>query len=265
MYFQIKKAAYDGLIASELAVERALDLVLPHEKNFSGLDDMLTILVKTFMRPRLILRLIASIHRFYPGLPMIVVDDSPDAKPIPGVNSIILPYDTGLTIGRREGLRQVETKYVLMADDDFLFYRHTRLGEVVALLEQHPVIDILGGAVVNLPYFTVDDFSTARLYQTQSKSNFPQGTLIGGLPAQDKIANFFVARTDRLRLVQWDTNLRLVDHRDFFTRARGVLTTVYNRNFRCLHAPTPFDKLYMERRNDNHKDLEYLGKKYADG
>lgn len=47
---------------------------------------------------------------------------------------------------------------------------------------------------------------------------------------------FFIARTERLRLVQWDENLKRVDHNDFFTRSYGVLLTVYDKQFYRLHA-----------------------------
>lgn len=256
------KPVHNGLIGLELALNRGLDALFPHEPPHPHLNEQVTILVKTFLRPRTLHRLLTSIRRFYPALPIIVVDDSPNAHPIPGVETVILPPDSGLSVGRMEGLKRVKTPYILLLDDDFVFYRHTRLGQAVALMEQHPTIDIMGGAVVNLPFFTVGDYQKAGLYSTAAAPTYPPGTLIGNLPTLDKVANFFIARSDRLRLVEWDANLKLVEHADFFTRARGILTTVYNQDFRCLHARTPFDKAYMHKRNDFLPYVVYLQKKY---
>ena len=258
------KPVHNGLIGLELAVNRGLDALLPHEPPHPNLNEQITVLVKTFLRPRTLHRLLTSIRRFYPALPIIVVDDSPDAQtiPLPYLETIILPPDSGLSVGRMEGLKQVKTLYVLLLDDDFVFYRRTRLGQALTLMQQHSAIDIMGGAVVNLPFFTVGDYQKAGLYPTAAAANHPPGTHIGGLPTLDKVANFFLARTDRLRLVEWDANLKLVEHADFFTRARGILTTVYNQDFRCLHARTPFDKTYMRQRNNYLPYVVYLQKKY---
>jgi hypothetical protein len=65
-----------------------------------------------------------------------------------------------------------------------------------------------------------------------------------------------------LRLVGWDARLKRLDHADFFTRARGVLVTAYDDEFRCLHAQTPFDREYMRCRSDLDADAELLRARY---
>ena len=256
------KPIHTSLITLELALQRSLDKVRPHETITTMLNDKLTVLVKTFMRPTVIQRFITSVRRFYPELPIIVVDDSQFTQSIPGVTTVFLPYNSGTPIGRMEGLRHVQTPYVLLLDDDFIFYRHTRLEQALKLLEQFPTIDIMGGTVINLPFFTTVDYTKASLYHTKTQPTLPPGTCIGNMPVLDKVANFFIARTDRLRLVGWDTNLQLLDHADFFTQAKGVLTTVYNKDLRCFHARTPFDKEYMSYRNNYLLDIAYLQLKY---
>jgi hypothetical protein len=44
--------------------------------------------------------------------------------------------------------------------------------------------------------------------------------------------------------------VKKLEHADFFTRAKGILTTVYNPSLTCLQAQTPFDKAYMQKRMD---------------
>ena len=91
----------------------------------------------------------------------------------------------------------------------------------------------------------------------------PADTVIDGLPVLYKVPQFFVARTDRMRLVRWDNRLKRVDHNDFFTRAYGTLLTVFDRQFTCLHAQPKFNAPYQAFRRDVGADLSYLAQKWA--
>src|SRR5206468_3533420 len=87
----------------------------------------LTALVKTFERPPILRRLVSSIKRLYPALRVVIVDDSRKPSRLPGTETIVMPYDSGISAGRNEGLKHVTTPYVLVLDDDFIFFRRTRL------------------------------------------------------------------------------------------------------------------------------------------
>jgi hypothetical protein len=86
--------------------------------------------------------------------------------------------------------------------------------------------------------------------------------LIGGVPVYDIVANFFIGRTERIRLVGWTPELKRIDHNDFFSRAKGVLTTVFNEDLKCLHARDPYDSNYMQSRSDTNRDQEILQNRY---
>lgn len=258
------RAAYEATIAAELLGDRVADALLaPRAGQGGALLDRLTLVVKTFERPRVLRRLVRSIRRFYPRLEVIVVDDSREPLRLPGVTTVTLPFNIGLSAGRAAALERVQTPYVLVLDDDFVFYRKTRLDPALALMEAEPRIDIMGGMVVNLPLRSAADYRGATLFPTDARPVHPIGSRLAGLEVYDKIANFFIARTDRLRLVGFDARLRLAEHSDFFTRARGVLTTVYNPELRCLHARTPFDPDYMAFRMDMDADTEVLRERYG--
>jgi glycosyltransferase involved in cell wall biosynthesis len=261
---KIAKLLYDLVIVLELEVEQALDLLYPgggtHHQ--TRVEHRLTAIVKTFERPRILRRLLKSILRKYPSLPIIIADDSRDPENIPGVQSIVMPYDSGVSAGRHEALRHVKTEYVLVLDDDFVFYRHTSLEAALAIMDNHPRIDVMGGEVIDLPFFERADYSREGLFPTDAKATMPGGSTIGGLPVYDKVANFFIARTDRIRLVGWDPRLKRMEHTDFFTRARGILTTVFNEEMKCLHAKTPFDMAYMQKREDLGGDWLILQQRY---
>src|SRR5690349_8798423 len=124
---------HDALVAVQLAVAGRVPVAPAHD-----VDDRLTIVIKTFERPRTIERLVDSIRRMYPSVPTVVVDDSRAPRELPGVETIVLPFDQGVSIGRQTGLDRVRTPYVMMLDDDFVFFSATRLGRALAKLERQP-------------------------------------------------------------------------------------------------------------------------------
>jgi hypothetical protein len=256
-------AVHRSLVAQELLLERLLDAIAPSAPVGERRLRQVTPLVKTFERPRIVRRLVASIKRLYPALHVVVVDDSRAPTQLAGVETITMPYDSGISAGRNEGLSRVATPYVLVLDDDFVFYRHTRLAPALALMEGHPEIDIMGGRLIELPLRRARPLPFGAIFETAATPLFPLGSLLGGLRVVDKVPNFYLARRDRLALVGWDPQLKRMEHADFFTRALGVLTTVFNPDLRCLHARTPFDTEYMRKRMDLDASLEVLEGRYG--
>ena len=252
---------HSALVRAEVAAVASLDALVrrPDERT---VDDV-TAVVKTFERPAALRRLLRSIRRLYPTLRVIVVDDSRDPAGLDGVEVVPLPYRSGTSRGRNEGLRRVETRYVLLLDDDFVFYRGTRVGDALALLDEHPEIDVLGRELLKLPLLQRQPRRLdGPLLPTEAAPVAPIGSTVGGLAVAASVPNFFVARTDRLALVPWDPELRVGEHAEFFTRALGTLLTVFDPRFRCLHAPTPFDRAYMESRLDVSRERLYLARRY---
>ena len=219
--------------------------------------------IKTFQRPRACSALVASIRRQYPDLPIVVVDDSREPGEYPGCRVVRLPFDSGLSAGRNAGIAAVDTEYVLNLDDDFLFYSRTALGGALEILERHPEIDLLGGTVVDLPLFITHDFRAAGLFPTDAEPRIAPGTRIGPAVVMDKVANFFLARTASVRSVGWDPALKLVEHADFFTRARGRIVSAQWDGWRILHRRDPFDRDYLEFRQNLASSLTHLRRKYG--
>jgi glycosyltransferase involved in cell wall biosynthesis len=266
----IAQPLFSTAVAVELAVARVVDALSarPASDDQTLVDEKLTVLIKTFERPRCAARLVASIRRHFPGVRVVVVDDSTQPVQLQGVTVVPMPFNVGVSAGRNEGLRHVATEFVLLADDDYVFYRGTNLSAALRLMERFPAIDIMGGDELNLPLVTRTNYETGfyregNLLPTGASHLHPPGTKIGGLTVREKVPNFFLARTDRLRQVPWDPALRLMEHRDFFTRAVGVLTTVSNPDLRCLHAQTPFARNYMHFRMDLAASEAALSAKYA--
>jgi GT2 family glycosyltransferase len=198
----------------------------------------LSIVVKTFQRPDALLRLVASIRRFYPQIAVLVVDDS--ASPLEPVPAGItrywhLPFDSmGLSAGRNYGIERVATDYTLVCDDDMVFGRRTDLGKMLrALVETR--FDL-----VSCLWMDHDPWKSIRLGHRRYEGTLQieDGTLVHrlgatrgtveGLPVYDIVHQFFVVPTEVLRREPYDERLKIgAEHVEFFLRLkeRGLLCT----------------------------------------
>jgi glycosyltransferase involved in cell wall biosynthesis len=253
---------FQALMSLELAGQRCLDTF--ETPNEPLPDGQITAIVKTFNRPRELAQLVQSIRRVQPDLPVIIADDSQEATYFPNTTTVVLPFNSGVSAGRNAALDQVQTPYILVLDDDFVFYRKTHLARALHKVQQTPEIDIMGGKVINLPEYRADNYEHAALFPTSSPATFPPGSRLAGLPVYDKVANFFIARTESVQKVRWDRELKFADHADFFTRAKGVLTTVYNPQLSILHAKNRFDRLQPERLQNLQDALRLLRQRYGE-
>lgn len=223
----------------------------------------LTAIIKTFERPRLLRRLVRSLQRHYPELPIIVADDSRDPSDLPGVETVALPFDSGVSAGRQAALDLVRTRYTWNLDDDFVVYGGTDVSLAVAALEAYPDLDLVGGVVIDLPHLRRHSASQSGFIVSGKAPRIPPGTVIGaGLEVRDKVSNFFVARTEKFRMVGYTPALKRLDHADFFTRARGLITSAHCERFIALHAQTPFDRHYHSFRDAYHEDQIELMARY---
>ena len=203
-----------------------------------SLERDLSVVVKTFERPEALRRLVDSIRRYYPEVPIVVVDDSaePFETPPNGVTRYWhLPFNSlGVSAGRNFGVRQVETTYALICDDDMVFGRKT---DVVRML---CTVQTTQFDVVSCRWLDHDPWrSVPRGYRRyEGTLDVEDGVLvhrlgatrgeISGLPVFDIVHQFFVAPTDVLRANPWDEGFRVAgEHVDFFLRLkeRGVLCT----------------------------------------
>ena len=76
-----------------------------------------------------------------------------------------------------------------------------------------------------------------------------------------KVPNLYVARTDKVRSIGWDENIRMMDHQDFFWRAAGNLVSVIALGTAVFHYHNPFQWHYQKYRQDVEEDKNYIAKK----
>lgn len=114
-----------------------------------------SLIIKTFERRRALERLLDSIRaQGYDQCPILIADDSQEPYRDAILERhgdlvdryIVLPHDSGVSKGRNELLKRVETDYFVTNDDDFVYSDHTDLVWLLNQLETSE-LDILGGVV----------------------------------------------------------------------------------------------------------------------
>ena len=188
----------------------------------------LTAIIKTFERPGWLDRMIRSIRRYYPDLPILVADDSFEPVPRDDVGYLRLPPDVGISAGRNALLARVETPYFLLLDDDFEFTRRTRIERLLRVVRETS-LPLAGGHVVRCKRRIVRVRRPTPPYYGMIER---EGDILAIRPGCrrdegeylvcDLVSNFFVARTDVVRAMGgWDEELKLNEHGPFFVELHG--------------------------------------------
>lgn len=225
-----------------------------------NVEENLTFIYKSLNRQRMARRLLRSIRSFYPKARVIVADDSEDPLEMDGAEVIHLPFNSGLSKGLIEALARVETPYVMRLDDDMLLTPRSLIHEHLAFLQRHPEVDLCGLQVNSVLQ------SSAKVYRSIRMGRplvIPAGTVMEGREVVYKAANCFVARTESVRKVGYDPNIRMIDHHEFFWRAAGQIVCVQDPDSFVYHCHNWFDWRYRPYRNDTAGDAAYIRAKHV--
>lgn len=187
----------------------------------------ITVLIKTFERPKSCAALLTSVRQFYPDIPIVLVDDSKTPFRATGehVTSIHLPFDSGVSKGRNAGVEKVQTRYTFLCDDDCVFTRDTDLNHLQKLLEESGV-DILGIRASGVNY--------SGTYRIEGDTIYcDRGANAQGL--YDFVPNIFLAKTETLRQFKWDEELKIGEHFAYFFEHQGKLKIGYTEDVSVIH------------------------------
>jgi hypothetical protein len=181
-------------------------------------------MVKTIARPELLRRLLRSVRRFYPTVPVYVADDSQRptveiGREFTGVTYVPHKHDVGIGHCLNDLLDlHVDTPIVVLLDDDFEFTARTQV-EKLTLPVQAGLFDIAGGAVWSCKGNSLQRFVGWFAWESPQVLRVRQAAKNTQPPFRcDVVMNFFAARTEALREVRWDEDLKLARHLDFFLR-----------------------------------------------
>lgn len=241
----------------------------PDQSEIDLVRKNVTIIFKSFERQKMAKRLYKNIQSYYPGVRVIIADDSSKPLDLQGdsLQVIQLPFNSGLSFGLNRALEKVETPYVMRMDDDELLTVKTCLGAQVKFLEMHPEVDLVGFCTLTAircknPDEEVSKFTSFSMKGAPKPLRIPHMTQIDGNHfVMGKVPNLYVARTDKVRSIGWDENIRMLDHQDFFWRAAGNLVSVIALGTAVFHYHNPFQRHYQKYRQDVEKDREYIKQK----
>jgi len=254
----------------------------------SSLSDV-TILVTSFLRHGYLLKCLEGLAANLPECKVVIVDDSNDAK-IGGLlcnhgpqmahldwKIILMYFDSGLSMKRNVGVQVCRTKYLLLGADDFDFStKEAREGieVMLATLDRLKGIDIAGGRVDSRPYEGFLDYVPGSHIQEIRLQT--DGMRKGDVALCDLTVNYFLARTQVLKAIPWDENIRPIggEHGDWFLTVKETgrkVAYIHGANITTLHlgpeaqhpdyakyrsrAVTHGHRIFMEKRNIR----EYLG------
>lgn len=196
---------------------------LDHNREGAWVKEV-TIIIKTFERPCCIVRLLKSIRQYYPTIQILVCDDSrqplfqENESPQANITWFTLPFELGHSIGagRNHLLDRVQTKYTFLCDDDSIFNQHTRLDNMYAFLEASHY-DLIGGAAgKDKANISVFEQYGAVVYQRFGRH---KGLIAPGIVRCDRVDNVWLAKTEAVQKVRWESRTVANEHNDFFLRA----------------------------------------------
>lgn len=177
----------------------------------SALDNV-TACITHFRRPDSLSRLQASMNRFYPDLKTEIEDT--------GGN---------LSAARNRLYARVQTPYILMLEEDFVFTPQTKIEQLLNVLESHPGLGGVGGCThePQAPgtvgrggrIFWDRDFVRLRDRCHLAKPRRPMQRVQGIRNRHcDIVINFGVFRKQMFEQVPWDEQLPVQEHTDWYWR-----------------------------------------------
>ena len=250
----------------------------------------ITIIIKTFIRINCVERLLNSIENSYSKCPIIICDDSSNAEKNKEkiltkftnlkIKYIVTEENIGLSKGRNILVENVETKYFLLCDDDFIFCKYTDILSAKKILEINNY-DILGGLCLHAYRINFGSKNEKfELFMRKMQETFNCYRKVGyrgDIILKDKKAvinieklkyrsnkifntdiceNFFLAKTEEIKKVLWYDKLKLNEHEDFFVRAkRANLRIGVTPQFKIYHYPETDVKFKKYRKVDYYEEV----------
>ena len=197
---------------------------------------MLTIGIKTFCRPHTLNEnldiLFSKNNKYYP---IIIADDSlpkyklqnleiiKKYKTKTSIEVIDLPFDSGLSKGRNAIVSKCNTKYIMILDDSRTFTSELNICNMIKFLEETNyhlfcgVINSRGGN--NRRYCALFDsikiINNIINIKTKSVRKI-KSTLFNNIYETNIGVNVFIAKTECLKNVKWNDELKIGEHEIFF-------------------------------------------------
>lgn len=239
----------------------------PDDEEIRLVKENVTFIYKSFERQNLARRLARNIQRYYPGVRVIIADDSHAPLNIKNNTAevIQLPFNSGLSYGLSKALEQVSTPYTIRLDDDQRLTVRTQFGRHLKFLMEHPEADLVGVPQFTTPGCHSPQWVAEFEFFADSMADAPKPLAIPHLTKLDethivvgKSSNAYICRTDKLKEVGYDTGVRMMDHRFFFWRAAGNLVSTIDPTSLVFHSHNGYNQKYRVYRSDMDNDRKYI-------
>ncbi len=242
----------------------------PSAEDVAFVAENVTIMFKSFERQKQARALVKSIWKYYPGVRIVIADDSATPLTVPSlpgkkiIKIVQMPFNSGLSRGLNLALVEIDTPFMVRMDDDELLTRHVDLAKELRFLQTHSEVDLVGMPCIDAcKSLSVQNslrvYSRFDMREAPIPLKIPHGTKIDESHfVLGKVPNIFLARTESVRKVGWDNNIRMIDHHDFFYRAAGILVSVLSLDSVLFHNHNFFSPHYNRYRSDWKGDAAYL-------
>lgn len=194
----------------------------------------------TIERPPLVQRLVRSVRRHFPDMPIYVADQSRQIGPMRDfyeaqrVQVVPMPFDAGVAASRNRLTATIVEEFFVLCDDDFIIDAETSFDNALAILAARPEIGIVGGRLRDTsngdPYdrhwemYLQYDPGNRKLTAVPIFHFAPQARLLGDIEyyACDTVMNFAVFRRSPFADgVGWDERFTCNgEHEDFYLRLK---------------------------------------------
>jgi len=245
----------------------------------------LTAIVVSFMRPEYTIGCVKSLRRNYPNIKIMVGEQIKD-KPSRGVVKVCekygatyveLPFDCGVGASRNKLIELVDTEYVLVGDDDFLYDERAKVDQMLEFLKNTD-FDVIGGRIIqdakvrNYQGFIKIKSKFIRTDPIKNPDSITKREEKSGLRFEkcDLIFNYFVARKRILEKYKWDENIKVAyEHHHFFVNLKKKKAKVaFSPDPLVLHKFQNYPvtneyRFYRMRRQDKEYYFKSLGIDYS--
>lgn len=105
----------------------------------------------TIERPPVVQRLIRSVRRYFPDMPIYVADQSREIGRMLAfydahrVHLVTMPFDAGVAASRNWLVAAMTEDFFVLCDDDFILDSQTSFGDALAIFAARPEIGVIGG------------------------------------------------------------------------------------------------------------------------
>jgi GT2 family glycosyltransferase len=234
-------------------------------------DFSLALAFTTIERPRVAQRLVRSVRKYFPDLPIYVADQSRLIEPMAtlykqmNVEFVRMPYDAGVCASRNLLVKEIKETFFVLCDDDFFIGGNTSFSDAITILENHSEIGVVGGSLSD-----VDDalsISGRRRWELYLHYD-PTNRILTSVPIDyfapvvrelgairfylcDAVLNFCVFRKCIFSpQVQWDERFKSNgEHEDFFLnlKMRSKHRVAYLPTMTAYHNNPAEYKMYRLR------------------